>query len=136
MKEVISEVIDLKVNKDYLLDKFSDLEKLSSTMDNVKVKDNKLKVQYGPLKLSISVIKKTVTYNSYSVDIMGFKDLFIWLQAVPVDEENCKVRVIMHYEISMIGKTIGLEESCSPENLKISLDRVIEQAASLIKEGI
>lgn len=136
MKEVISKVVDLKINKDYLLNKFSDLKKLSSTMDNVKVKDNKLKVRYGPLKLSISVIKKTEKCNSYSVDVMGFKDLFIWLQAIPVDEENCKARVIMHYEISMIGKTIGLEESCSPENLKISLDRVIEQAASLIKEGI
>lgn len=136
MKEVISKVVDLKVNRDYFLDKFSDLKKLSSTMDNVKVKDNKLKVQYGPLKLSISVIKKTEKYNSYLVDVMGFKDLFIWLQAIPVDEENCRARVIMHYEISMIGKTIGLEESCSPENLKISLDKTVEKAASLIKEGI
>lgn len=136
MKEVISKIIDLKVNRDYFLNKFSDLEKLSSTVDNVNVKDNKLKVQYGPLKLSISVIKKTEKYNSYSVDVMGFKDLFIWLQAIPVDEENCRARVVIHYEISMIGKTIGLEESCSPENLKISLDKTIEKAASLIKEGI
>ena len=135
MREVISKVIDLKVNKDYLLDKFGDFKKLSS-MDNVKVKDDKLKVQYGPLKLSISVIKKTEKYNSYSVDVMGFKDLFIWLQAIPVDEENCRARVVIHYEISMIGKTIGFEESCSPENLKISLDKAIEKAASLIKEGI
>ena len=135
MKEVISKVIDLKVNRDYLLDKFGDLKKLPS-IDNVRVKDNKLKVQYGPLKLSISVVEKTEKYNSYSVDVMGFKDLFIWLQAIPVDEENCRARVIMHYEISMIGKTIGLEESCSPENLKISLDKAIEKAASLIKEGI
>ena len=133
MKEVISKVIDLKVNRDYLLDKFGDLKKLPN-IDNVKIKDNKLKVQYGPLKLSISVVEKTEKYNSYSVDVMGFKDLFIWLQAIPVDKENCRARVIMHYDISMIGKTIGLEESCSPENLKITLDKTIEKAASFIKE--
>ena len=71
---------------------------------------------------------------------MGFKDFFLWLQAVPVDEENCKARIVIQYEISMIGRTLGLEESYSPEVLKSSLDKYVSElkvrVEDIVKERV
>ena len=140
-QEIISEVVNLNISRDDLIYALSNwnliLSSLSKELKDIsQIKGDKL-ILKDVVKITIEIAEVTDKHILFNIDLIGFKTLNLWIQVVPTEEDvSCKVRAVLHIEVSKTGQLLGLEKELNPDKIKESMDYYLIETKNSLEEEI
>lgn len=105
-----------------------DYDKAQEFIDRMKVlSSNEAEMDLGMTKLVLKVVERTAKHVRINIDCAGIKSMNLWVQALPIDESNCKIRLRVEYEFSMSPIGLVLRSTLTEEEVLDILNTVVEE---------
>lgn len=105
-----------------------DYDKAQEFLNKIRVISvGEAEMDLGMTKLILKVVERTAKHARINIDCAGIKNMNLWVQALPIDENNCKIRLRIEYEFSLSPIGLVLRSTLTEEEIQDILNTVVEE---------